>query len=113
MENKGLKDIVGWHVVKHGLKLTHSAWVCRLEHCSATWCCSLSYAFLTYRPRANKYSFEAGQSEDENVASYMHEQFTKFLLDDVWNDEHYVRLQVKGRYVNEEMQISFLQGGYL
>ncbi|GAB0193613.1 transferrin receptor protein 1 [Grus japonensis] len=48
------------------------------------------------RPRANKYSFEAGQSEDENVASYMHEQFTKFLLDDVWNDEHYVRLQVKG-----------------
>ncbi|NWH23857.1 transferrin receptor protein 1 [Grus americana] len=53
------------------------------------------------RPRANKYSFEAGQSEDENVASYMHEQFTKFLLDDVWNDEHYVRLQVKGSSNNK------------
>ncbi|KFO05256.1 Transferrin receptor protein 1 [Balearica regulorum gibbericeps] len=53
------------------------------------------------RPRANKYSFEAGQSEDENIASYIHEQFTKFRLDDVWNDEHYVRLQVKGSSNNK------------
>ncbi|NXO49799.1 TFR1 protein, partial [Aramus guarauna] len=59
------------------------------------------------RPRANKYSFEAGQSEDENVASYIHEQFTKFRLDDVWNDEHYVRLQVKGSTNNK---VSIVEG---
>ncbi|NWY55800.1 TFR1 protein, partial [Chionis minor] len=48
------------------------------------------------RQRANKYSFEAGQSEDESIASYIHDQFTSFLLDEVWNDEHYIKLQVKG-----------------
>ncbi|XP_074009229.1 transferrin receptor protein 1 isoform X1 [Numenius arquata] len=48
------------------------------------------------RQRAIKYSFEAGQSEDENIASYIHDQFTSFLMDEVWNDEHYIKLQVKG-----------------
>lgn len=93
--------------------MAHPTWVCRLEHCSVTGCCSLSYSSVTYRQRANTYSFEAGKSEDESVASYIHDQFTKFLLDEVWNDEHYIKLQVKGRFVNEEMQISSLQHGYL
>ncbi|KAM6127740.1 transferrin receptor protein 1 isoform 1-T2 [Phoenicopterus ruber ruber] len=53
------------------------------------------------RQRANKYSFEAGQSEDENVASYIHDQFTSLLLDEVWNDEHYIKLQVKGSNNNK------------
>ena len=91
----------------------HPTWVCRLERCSATWCCSLSYTSVTCRQRANKHSFEAGQSEDESIASYIHEQFASFRLDEVWNDEHYIKLQVKGRYVNKEMQISSLQRGYL
>jgi len=73
----------------------------------------LSYTSVTYRQRADKYSFEAGQSEDQMIASYIHDQFSSFLLDEVWNDEHYIKLQVKGRYVNEEMQISSLQHGYL
>ncbi|KFV42359.1 transferrin receptor protein 1 [Gavia stellata] len=60
------------------------------------------------RQRANKYSFEAGQSEDESIASYIHEQFTSFLLDEVWNDEHYIKLQVKGSSNNK---VSILEGG--
>ncbi|NXT19761.1 TFR1 protein, partial [Syrrhaptes paradoxus] len=52
------------------------------------------------RQRTNPHSFEAGQSEDESTASYIHEQFTSFLLDEVWNDEHYIKLQVKGSSKN-------------
>ncbi|NXP08186.1 TFR1 protein, partial [Thinocorus orbignyianus] len=48
------------------------------------------------RQRAIRYSFEAGQSEDEDIAYYIHDQFTNFLMDKVWNDEHYIKLQVKG-----------------
>ncbi|NXI43613.1 TFR1 protein, partial [Galbula dea] len=48
------------------------------------------------RQREYKYSFEAGQSEDESTASYIHDQFASFPLDEVWNDEHYIKLQVKG-----------------
>ncbi|NWU35024.1 TFR1 protein, partial [Hylia prasina] len=48
------------------------------------------------RQREGKNSFEAGKVEDENTASYIHDQFVSFRLDDVWNDEHYVRLQDKG-----------------
>ncbi|KAM9615382.1 transferrin receptor protein 1 isoform 1-T3 [Morphnus guianensis] len=60
------------------------------------------------RQRANKYSFEAGQSEDESIASYIHDQFTSFLLDEVWNDEHYIKLQVKGSSNNK---VSILENG--
>ncbi|NWQ86798.1 TFR1 protein, partial [Burhinus bistriatus] len=60
------------------------------------------------RQRANKYSFEAGQSEDESIASYIHDQFTSFLLDEVWNDEHYIKLQVKGSSNNT---VSILEDG--
>ncbi|NXF44061.1 TFR1 protein, partial [Oceanites oceanicus] len=60
------------------------------------------------RQRANKYSFEAGQSEDESIASYIHDQFTSFLLDEVWNDEHYIKLQVKGSSNNK---VAILQDG--
>ncbi|KAM9275156.1 transferrin receptor protein 1 isoform 3-T3 [Cariama cristata] len=60
------------------------------------------------RQRANKYSFEAGQSEDESIASYIHDQFTSFRLDEVWNDEHYVKLQVKGSSNNK---VSVLKDG--
>ncbi|KFP00508.1 Transferrin receptor protein 1 [Calypte anna] len=60
------------------------------------------------RQRANKESFEAGQSEDENTASYIHGQFSSFDLDEVWNDEHYVRLQVKG---SSDNSVSVLKDG--
>ncbi|NXH37968.1 TFR1 protein, partial [Dicaeum eximium] len=53
------------------------------------------------RQREGKNSFEAGKVEDENTASYIHDQFTSFRLDDVWNDEHYVRLQDKGSSKNQ------------
>ncbi|NXA93227.1 TFR1 protein, partial [Melanocharis versteri] len=53
------------------------------------------------RQREGKNSFEAGKVEDESTASYIHEQFTSFRLDDVWNDEHYVRLPEKGSHRNE------------
>ncbi|NXG94504.1 TFR1 protein, partial [Stercorarius parasiticus] len=59
------------------------------------------------RQRATKDSFEAGQSEDESIASYIHDQFTSFLLDEVWNDEHYIKLQVKG----SNNTVSILQDG--
>ncbi|NXH09825.1 TFR1 protein, partial [Bucco capensis] len=59
------------------------------------------------RQRENKNSFEAGQSEDENAASYIHEQFTSFSLDEVWNDEHYIKLQVKGG----DNKVSVLENG--
>ncbi|XP_050758108.1 transferrin receptor protein 1 [Gymnogyps californianus] len=60
------------------------------------------------RQRANKHSFEAGQSEDESIASYIHEQFASFHLDEVWNDEHYIKLQVKGSSNNK---VSILENG--
>ncbi|NXN97841.1 TFR1 protein, partial [Rhinopomastus cyanomelas] len=54
------------------------------------------------RRRANKQSFEAGLSEDDDTASYIYEQFTSsFSLDDVWKDEHYIKLQVKGSSNNK------------
>ncbi|NXH59641.1 TFR1 protein, partial [Rhabdornis inornatus] len=53
------------------------------------------------RQREGETSFEAGKGEDENTASYIHDQFTRFRLDDVWNDEHYVRLQDKGSSKNQ------------
>ncbi|NWH74289.1 TFR1 protein, partial [Piaya cayana] len=59
------------------------------------------------RQRANKYSFEAGQSDDEATASYIHNQFNSFLMDQVWNDEHYIKLQVKGSIDNK---VSVLDG---
>ncbi|NXW65363.1 TFR1 protein, partial [Eurystomus gularis] len=53
------------------------------------------------RQRASKNSFEAGQSNDEITAQYIHDLFTTFGLDEVWNDEHYVKLQVKGSSNNQ------------
>ncbi|NWS24063.1 TFR1 protein, partial [Polioptila caerulea] len=53
------------------------------------------------RQREGKNSFEAGKAEDESTASYIHDQFISFRLDDVWNDEHYVRLQDKGSNNNQ------------
>ncbi|NWU68502.1 TFR1 protein, partial [Pterocles burchelli] len=60
------------------------------------------------RQRTNPHSFEAGQSEDESTASYIHEQFTSFLLDEVWNDEHYIKLQVKDSSNN---RVSIVEDG--
>ncbi|KAM6122214.1 transferrin receptor protein 1 [Pterocles gutturalis] len=60
------------------------------------------------RQRTNPHSFEAGQSEDESTASYIHEQFTSFFLDEVWNDEHYIKLQVKGSSKN---RVSVVEDG--
>uniref|UniRef100_A0A8B9IMR9 Transferrin receptor protein 1 n=1 Tax=Anser cygnoides TaxID=8845 RepID=A0A8B9IMR9_ANSCY len=60
------------------------------------------------RQRANKYSFEAGQSEDENMGIYIHDQFKSFFLDQVWKDKHYIKLQVKGSTKNK---VSVLEDG--
>ncbi|NXQ02589.1 TFR1 protein, partial [Vidua macroura] len=60
------------------------------------------------RQREGKNSFEAGKVEDESTASYIHDQFTSFRLDDVWNDEHYVRLQDKG---SSENQVFVIENG--
>ncbi|NXX15857.1 TFR1 protein, partial [Podargus strigoides] len=60
------------------------------------------------RQRANKDSFEAGQTEDESSASSIHDQFVSFHLDEVWNDEHYIKLQVKGSNNN---RVSVLEDG--
>ncbi|NWW24361.1 TFR1 protein, partial [Falcunculus frontatus] len=56
---------------------------------------------INLRQREGKNSFEAGKFEDESTASYIHDQFTSFRLDDVWNDEHYIRLQDKGSSNNQ------------
>ncbi|XP_027541568.1 transferrin receptor protein 1 isoform X1 [Neopelma chrysocephalum] len=53
------------------------------------------------RQREGKTSFEAGKVEDETTASYIHDQFTSFRLDEVWNDEHYIKLQNKGSSNNQ------------
>ncbi|NXA31102.1 TFR1 protein, partial [Eudromia elegans] len=58
--------------------------------------------------RRNSRSFEAGQTEDENLATFIHEQFDKLFLDKVWNDEHYIKLQVRGSSNNE---VSLLEDG--
>ncbi|NXR58977.1 TFR1 protein, partial [Rhadina sibilatrix] len=60
------------------------------------------------RQREGKSSFEAGKVEDEKTASYIHDQFVSFRLDDVWNDEHYVRLQDKGSIKN---QVAIMENG--
>ncbi|NWU76768.1 TFR1 protein, partial [Onychorhynchus coronatus] len=60
------------------------------------------------RQRESKTSFEAGKVEDETTASYIHDQFTSFRLDEVWNDEHYIKLQDKGSSNN---QVSTEQDG--
>nr|XP_012431177.3 transferrin receptor protein 1 isoform X1 [Taeniopygia guttata]XP_030136428.3 transferrin receptor protein 1 isoform X1 [Taeniopygia guttata] len=62
---------------------------------------SVSSLEANLRQREGKNSFEAGKVEDESAASHIHEQFTSFRLDDVWNDEHYVRLQDKGSSKNQ------------
>ncbi|XP_021392505.1 transferrin receptor protein 1 isoform X2 [Lonchura striata] len=62
---------------------------------------SVSSLEANLRQREGKNSFEAGKVEDESTASHIHEQFTSFRLDDVWNDEHYVRLQDKGSSQNQ------------
>ncbi|KAJ6655488.1 hypothetical protein lerEdw1_005066 [Lerista edwardsae] len=46
-------------------------------------------------------SREAGSAGDASLADYLHDKFNDFKLDKVWNDEHYVRLQVPGSSSNE------------
>jgi transferrin receptor len=60
----------------------------------------------TYVPR------EAGSQKDENLAYFIENQFHEFKLSKVWRDEHYVKIQVKGRYV-ERWQTLFYRSSYL
>ncbi|NWI92603.1 TFR1 protein, partial [Pitta sordida] len=53
------------------------------------------------RLREGKNSFEAGKVEDEGAASHIHDQFKKFHLDEVWKDDHYIKLQDKGSSNNQ------------
>ncbi|XP_048171082.1 transferrin receptor protein 1 isoform X1 [Corvus hawaiiensis] len=62
---------------------------------------SAAHLEANLRQREGKNSFEAGKFEDETTASYIHDQFTSFRLDDVWNDEHYIRVQDKGSSNNQ------------
>ncbi|XP_053243327.1 transferrin receptor protein 1 [Podarcis raffonei] len=39
---------------------------------------------------------DAGSPGDENLANIIHQEFEKFKLDKVWDDEHYVRLPTPG-----------------
>ncbi|NWW36375.1 TFR1 protein, partial [Panurus biarmicus] len=66
---------------------------------------SAAHLEANLRQREGKSSFEAGKVEDENTASYIHDQFTSFRMDNVWNDEHYVRLQDKGSTKNQVLII--------
>ncbi|KAG6920355.1 transferrin receptor [Chelydra serpentina] len=52
-------------------------------------------------------SYEAGSETDESLANNIHGQLTDFKLDKVWNDEHYITLQVQGRYVNMPKTVSY------
>lgn len=56
--------------------------------------------------RVSAISHEAGSPGDENLASEIHNELQKYKMDKVWNDEHYVRLQVPGSTPNEV----FLEG---
>ncbi|XP_015727308.1 transferrin receptor protein 1 [Coturnix japonica] len=53
------------------------------------------------RQRTDVSSFEAGEAEDTTMATYIHDQFNSFFLDKVWNDEHYIKLQVRGSTRNK------------
>lgn len=46
-----------------------------------------------YAPR------EAGSQKDESLGFFIENQFREFKLSKVWHDEHFVKIQVKGRYV--------------
>uniref|UniRef100_A0A8C8RU41 Transferrin receptor protein 1 n=1 Tax=Pelusios castaneus TaxID=367368 RepID=A0A8C8RU41_9SAUR len=46
-------------------------------------------------------SHEAGSEEDESLVYYIHGQLSNFKLDKVWDDEHYVTLQVPGSLGNK------------
>uniref|UniRef100_A0A452IDG9 Transferrin receptor protein 1 n=1 Tax=Gopherus agassizii TaxID=38772 RepID=A0A452IDG9_9SAUR len=49
----------------------------------------------------NLSSYEAGSEADESLANNIHGQLTDFKLDKVWNDEHYITLQVQGSSPNK------------
>ncbi|KAH0624240.1 hypothetical protein JD844_007854, partial [Phrynosoma platyrhinos] len=59
-----------------------------------------SVTFQTHIRTVSSMSHEAGSTRDEILASEIHKQFDEYKLDKVWNDEHYVRLQVPGRSPN-------------
>lgn len=63
---------------------------------------------LTGIPRVFRFGQkDAGSPGDENLANIIHQEFEKFKLDKVWDDEHYVRLQTPG-YVLLQFFISEL-----
>ncbi|XP_055480960.1 transferrin receptor protein 1 [Psammomys obesus] len=55
-------------------------------------------------------SREAGSQEDENLAYYIENQFSEFKLSKVWRDEHYVKIQVKGRLAQNSVTIMNSRG---
>nr|XP_006112414.1 transferrin receptor protein 1 [Pelodiscus sinensis] len=46
-------------------------------------------------------SYEAGSERDDSLANDIHVQLTNAKLDKVWNDEHYVKLQVPSSLPNK------------
>ncbi|XP_061493568.1 transferrin receptor protein 1-like [Rhineura floridana] len=55
-----------------------------------------SASFIDKMRKVSSTTHDAGSTGDEILADDIHEQFNKFKLDKVWNDEHYVRLQAAG-----------------
>ncbi|XP_061493564.1 transferrin receptor protein 1 [Rhineura floridana] len=59
-----------------------------------------SASFIDKIRKVSSTTHDAGSTGDEILADDIHEQFNKFKLDKVWNDEHYVRLQAAGGTAN-------------
>lgn len=59
------------------------------------------FFFPSRRLNENYLSREAGSQKDENLAFYLEDQFRKLKLSKAWHDEHFVKIQVKDRYVKK------------
>lgn len=42
---------------------------------------------------------EAGSQKDTSLAFFIENKLHDYKLNKVWHDEHFVKIQVKGRYV--------------
>lgn len=59
-----------------------------------------TFIFLPRKLNENSYiPRDAGSQNDENLAYFIENQFHDFKLNKVWRDEHFVKIQVKDRYV--------------
>lgn len=50
---------------------------------------------------------EAGSQKDENLANFIENQFNDLKLSKVWHNEHYVKIQVKGRSLQNAVTLLY------